>query len=79
MLDSQSKKEIDQCLAEWMEVQDRRKELSAENSAILERAATIIQSKKGKMTKLFRILRKKMEEGEDEIQEMQDLVDIITN
>lgn len=54
----------------WDEIGERAKELKNELKAVLERAAVIYECKPAKVSKLFKNMKKKMEEGEDELSEI---------
>ena len=73
-LDPGTKKVVTEGLANWMEIQDRRKELSAENSQIVETVANALNVKKPVVSKMFKVLRRKMEDGENELDELNDLI-----
>ena len=73
-LDPGTKKIVTEGLANWMEIQDRRKELSAENSQIVETVANALNVKKPVVSKMFKVLRRKMEDGENELDELNDLI-----
>lgn len=73
-LDPGTKKLVTEGLSNWMEIQDRRKELSAENSQVIETVASALNVKKPVVTKMFKVLRRKMEDGENELDELNDLI-----
>lgn len=59
----------------WLEIQDRKKELNDENKAIIESTARLLEVKKPIITKLFNVLKKKMEDGEDETEEVSEIIE----
>lgn len=73
-LDPEEKKLVQSDFQAWMEVQDRRKELTAENKEIVENSARVLNVKNALVTKLFGVLKKKMEDGEDELEDLYELV-----
>lgn len=73
-LDPEEKKMVQSDFQAWLEVQDRRKELTAENKEILENSARVLNVKGAVVTKLFKVLQKKMEDGSDELEELYELV-----
>ena len=54
----------------WDEILERSSELSNEKKAVLERAAVIYECKPGKVSKLFKNMKKTMEEGENELNDL---------
>jgi hypothetical protein len=74
-LDPEEKKMVQTDFQSWMEIQDRRKELSGENKAIVENSSRVLNCKPAVVGKLFKILKKKMEEGDDELEELSSLVE----
>jgi len=74
-LDPEEKKMVQADFQSWMEIQDRRKELTGENKAIVENSARVLNCKPGVVGKLFRVLKKKMEEGDDELEELSALAE----
>lgn len=79
MIDPNDKKKVQECLASYIEIQDRRRELSAENKAVIEMAAGILDKKSTKVSKVFKILKLKMESGEDELTDLSDIIDEFEN
>jgi len=73
VLDPEEKKAVQTDFQSWIEVQDRRKELTAENKEIVENSARILNVKAAVVTKLFKVLHKKMEDGSDELEELYEL------
>ena len=45
MLSPEEKKEVQANFQSWMEIQDTRKELTAENKAVVEATATLLEEK----------------------------------
>lgn len=74
-LDPEEKKMVQTDFQSWMEIQDRRKELSGENKAIVENSSRVLNCKPAVVGKLFKILKRKMEEGDDELEELSSLVE----
>lgn len=70
MITPEDKVRIKEDLTAWCEVQDRKKELSVEAKALCQDAATLLDTKPAKVSKLFKILKKKMEEAVDELEEL---------
>ena len=73
-LDPAEKKEVQSAFQSWLEIQDTRKELTQENKAVVEGAAQILGKKNKVVTKLFAALKQKMDNGEDELQEVYDVM-----
>lgn len=74
MLDPEERKSVQSDFQEWLEIQDRRKELTNENKEIIENSARILNVKGAIVTKLFKVLQKKMEDGSDELEDLYNLV-----
>ena len=76
-LDPSEKKLVQSDFQAWIEIQDRRKELTGENKAVIEHSAKILNCKPGVVGKLFKVLKKKMEEGDNELEELSALAEEI--
>ena len=63
----------------WDEIETRKKELAAEIKAVLARSAAIYECKHGKVSKLFKGMKKKMENGEDEVSDLSLMEEVIRN
>lgn len=63
----------------WDEIGERAKELKNELKAVLDRAAVIYECKPAKVSKMFKNMKKKMEDGEDEISEISLMEETLTN
>jgi hypothetical protein len=63
----------------WDEIGDRASELKAEVKAVLERAAVIYECKPAMVSKLFKNMKKKMDNGQDEINEIALMEEVIRN
>lgn len=74
-LDPEEKKVVQADFQSWLDIQDRRKELTGENKAIVENSARILNCKPGVVGKLFKVLKKRMEEGDDELEELASLAE----
>lgn len=74
-LDPEEKKMVQADFQSWMEIQDRRKELTGENKAIVENSARVLNCKPNVVGKLFKVLKSKMEEGNDELEELSALAE----
>lgn len=79
MLDPEEKKRVQENFSSWLEIQDRRKELTDENNAIVEDTASILDVKKSSINKFFKILKKKQEDGEDELEELHTMMEEVSN
>lgn len=79
MLDPEEKKRVQENFSSWLEIQDRRKELTDENNAIVEDTASILDVKKASINKFFKILKKKQEDGEDELEELHTMMEEVSN
>lgn len=73
-LDPQERKEVQSNFQAWLEIQDRRKELTAENKDLVEATANLMSSKSKFVGKMFKVLKAKMEDGEDEMEEIYSLI-----
>lgn len=79
MLDPEEKKAVQENFAGWLEIQDQRKELNSENSTIVENTASILGVSKTTINKFFKILKKKQEDGEDELETLYGMMEDISN
>lgn len=73
-LDPLERKEVISAFQSWTEIQERRKELTAENKDIVGGAASILNAKPAQVNKLFKVLFKKQEDGEDELEDLYNLL-----
>lgn len=71
--------EVKTSFTAWDEIGDRAKELKLEIKAVLERAAVIYECKPAMVSKLFRNMKKKMDDGQDEINEIALMEEVIRN
>jgi len=67
------KQELKSHFNSWLEIKDSRKTLSAENKDVIDDAANILECKPAMVTKLFNFKEKKMEDGLDELDELNEL------
>lgn len=72
-LDPEERKAVITNFQAWLEIQDRRKELSEENKDIVSAAANLLGQKATIVGKLFKIMKKKAEDGEDELEDLYNL------
>lgn len=79
MLDPSDKKKIQENFSAWLEIQDQRSALQEENSAVVANSAELLGVKKPMITKLFKLLKKKTEDGSDEIGELFELMEQVEN
>lgn len=70
MLQEQDKQEIKNLFNGWMEVLDQRKELNDTAKEMKNKAAAILNTKPAMVGKIFSALKKKTEDGEDELEEI---------
>lgn len=63
----------------WDEIGERNSELLNERKAVLERAAIIYECKPAMVSKLFKNMKKKMDDGQDEINEIALMEEVIRN
>jgi len=73
-LDPQERKEVQSNFQSWLEIQDRRKELTVENKEMIEATANILGAKNKLVNKMFKVLKAKMEDGEDEMEDLYNLI-----
>ena len=71
------KKQVKSNFNAWMELQDRRKALSDENKMIVGDTASLLEKPKPKIGKLFKALKSLYEDGENEIDELSELLEEI--
>jgi len=67
MLDVSDKKLVKELFSDWLEIQDQRKQLNQDNKEILEKASEVLESNKTMTNKLFAFLKKRVEDGEDQL------------
>jgi len=72
MLDTSDKKLVKELFADWLEIQDQRKQLNQVNKETLEKVASVLDVNKTTANKLFGFMKKRVEDGNDEL-------DVITN
>lgn len=79
VLDPEEKKMVQADFASWMEIQDRRKELTVENKDIVENSARVLNTKTAVIGKLFKVMKKQMEEGENELEDLYNLFEEVSS
>ena len=67
MLDVSDKKLVKELFSDWLELQDQRKQINQANKEILEKASEVLEANKTMTNKLFTFLKKRVEEGEDQL------------
>jgi len=75
MLDETNKNLVKANFDAWLEILERKSELSKENKAITDDTARILETKPALVGKMFRILKKRHDEAVDELEELSDLMD----
>jgi hypothetical protein len=66
-LNDEEKKLIKGYFNEWLDVEDSIKTLREDKKGFVDQAATILEVKKGVVAKLFGFLKKKIEDGNTEL------------
>jgi len=79
MLDTNDKKLVQDLFADWDEIQDQRKELNESSKEITKKVAEVLDTKATVVNKLFRFLRKKQEDGQDELDVLNELAAEVEN
>lgn len=74
MADEATKKRLKAIFDDWMEIEDQKKELSASSKQVLEEASQILDKKKTIVGKVFRFMKKRVEDGIDEIDMITDVM-----
>jgi len=67
MLDIEDKKLVKECFTDWLEIQDNRKQLNAVSKETIEKVSSILEVNKPTVNKLFTFMKKRIENGEDEL------------
>ena len=70
---AEEKEELKKLFNSWLEIKDSRKGLTAENKLIIEDAAEILECKNAVVSKLFSFKEKRMEEDNDDLEELVEL------
>lgn len=78
VLDPGERKRVQEDFQSWMEVQDRRKDLTNENKEIIANSAAILNVSNSDVGKVFKVLQKQMEEGENELETLYHLVEEVS-
>jgi len=73
-LDPQERKEVQSNFQSWLEIQDRRKDLTTENKDMVEATANLLGTKPKMVNKMFKVLKQKMEDGTDEMEDLYNLI-----
>mgnify|MGYP003595075542 CR=1 FL=1 len=74
MLDEVDKRRLKENYSAWEEIQDRKKQLANEEKSLKEDTAQILDTNATKIGKLFKIIQKKLDDGVDEVDELQELL-----
>lgn len=77
-LDPAEKKAVQEDFQSWLEIQDRRKELTSENKEIIANSAAILNVPAADVGKVFKVLQKQMEDGENELETLYHLVEEVS-
>jgi len=76
-LNDDDKQRVKHLFNNWLELKDSKKSLTAEQKDLVTEASDILESKKGLVSKLFSFLEKKLENGEDELDELSEIASLI--
>lgn len=74
MLDVNDKKRVKEFFSDYLDSIDSRKQINDNIKVLKEEVAKIFDSKVAKVTKLFSFMRKKYEDGVDEIDEIGEMM-----
>lgn len=61
----------------WCEIQDRKEQLNEENKTIVTDTSFLLDVKKPVISKLFKALKKRMEDGGEESDEVQEIIELV--
>lgn len=75
MVDETNKKLIKENFESYLEIQERKTELSRENKAIIDDTARLLETKSTMVSKMFKFLKRKHDDAVDELGELNDLID----
>jgi hypothetical protein len=73
-LDPEERKAVITNFQNWLEIQERRKELTEENKDVVSATSSLLGQKATLVNKLFKIMKKKAEDGEDELEDLYNLL-----
>lgn len=74
MLTNEDRTMVKANFANWLDIQDNKKTVAQEEKDLKEDTAKIMNTKPGKIGKLFKVLKNRMEKGVDEVDELQTLM-----
>ena len=61
----------------WLEIEDRKEQLKNETKTVVDDTSFILDVKKPIITKLFKQLKKKHEDGQDETDDIAAIIDLV--
>lgn len=70
MLDVSDKKLVKELFSDWLEIQDQRKQLNQTNKEVLDKVSEVLETDKTTANKLFSFLKKRVEDGNDELDKL---------
>lgn len=76
-LDEESKKRLKEIFSSFLDLEDQKKDIADQQKDLKEEAAQLLEVKKGIVGKIFTYLKKKYEGGEDELEQIYEVVEQI--
>ena len=79
VLDEEKKSQLKVIFSSFLDLEDQKKELAQQQKDLKNEAAAILEVKKGIIAKIFSYMKKKYEKGEDELEQIYELMELIEN
>jgi endonuclease I len=77
ILDEDKKKELKGIFTSFLDLEDQKKDISNQEKDLKDEAASILEVKKGIVAKIFSYMKKKYEKGEDELEQIYEIMEQI--
>lgn len=77
VLDEDKKKQLKGIFTSFLDLEDQKKEIADQQKDLKEEAANILEVKKGIVAKIFSYMKKKYEKGDDELEQIYELMELI--
>lgn len=74
-MDDSKRQELKGIFTSFLDLEDQKKDIAEQQKDLKEEAAGILEVKKGLVSKIFSYMKKKYEGGEDELEQIYEIVE----
>ena len=77
MIDEATKKRVKEIFSDWLEIQDSRRVMTKSANDLKKEAADLLEIKSTNITKIFGFMKKLWEDGDDELEDIVTVFEVI--